>query len=97
MFSVKLYIKDTEVLLAACDSKLLGETLRSDGIRLTVSKTFYHNETVDEQTLMNMMSEATSMNLVGNGTVSAARKLGLVAEKGTLTVGGEEHAQIVRM
>lgn len=97
MFSVKLYIKETEVLLAACDSRLLGETLRSDGVRLTVSKTFYHNDTVDEKELMRMMSEATSMNLVGNATVGVARKLGLVSEKGAMTIGGEEHAQIVRM
>ncbi len=97
MFAVKVYIRDTETLLAACDEELLGRTLRSDGARLTVSKIFYHGDVVDECRLKEMMSAATSMNLVGGRTISAARELGLVSESGTIVVEGVEHAQVVRM
>lgn len=97
MISVKVYVKDSEVLLAACDEELLDRTFRSDGMRLTVSRTFYHKETVNEEMLKEMMITATSMNLVGERTISVARELGLISEKGTLAIEGVEHAQVVRM
>lgn len=97
MISVKVYAKDGEVLLAACDEELLGRTLRSDGIRFTVSRTFYHSETVDAGRLREMMSASTSMNLVGRETVAAAREMGLVSEDGIMRIEGVEHAQVVRM
>jgi hypothetical protein len=95
MFSVKVYVKDSEVLLAACDEELLGRTLRSDGIKLTVSRTFYHSETIGGEELRTMMRNATAMNLVGNRTVSAARELGLVSN--AMIIEGAEYAQTVRM
>lgn len=95
MIAIRLYVKDSEVLLAACDEELLGTTLRSDGMKLTVSRIFYHSETVDDDRLKELMRSATSMNLVGNRTVSIARELELVGK--TLVVGGVEHAQVVRM
>lgn len=97
MIAVKIYVRDTEILLAACDEELLGKTLRSDGVRLTVSPTFYHSEMVSESELKEMMNTATSMNLVGDRAVSAAEELGLVSGKGIMTIGGAKHAQVVRM
>lgn len=97
MISIRFYEREGEILLAACDEELLGRTLRSDGIKLTVSKTFYCKETVTEEELEELMPQATTLNLVGNRTVSIAKKLGHVAENGTITVEGTEHAQAVRM
>jgi len=97
MIAARFFEKDGEVLLAACDEELLGRTLRSDGMRLTVSRIFYCKVIVTEDELKDMMSKATTMNLVGNITVGIARELGFVSEGGTLMIEGIEHAQTVRM
>lgn len=97
MISVKVYVRDTEVLLAACDEELIGTTLRSGDIRLTVSRSFYHSNIVSEEEFEDMMCEATSMNLVGNRTVGLAKKVGRVAPDAVMVIGDVEHAQAVRM
>jgi Uncharacterized conserved protein len=95
MIAVRFYIRDTEMLLAACDEELIGKTFREGKMKLTVSKIFYCSEIVDENELKGMMLRATSMNLVGPKTIAVAKDLGLVQE--TITIEGVEHAQVVRM
>jgi len=95
MIAVRFHIRDTEMILAACDEELIGKTFREGKMRLTVSKIFYCSEIVDESELKGMMSRATSMNLVGSRTISIAKELGLVHE--TISIEGVEHAQVVRM
>jgi len=97
MIAARFFEREGEVLLAACDEELLGRTLRSDGMRLTVSKIFYFKELVTEDELREMMPKATMMNLVGSVTVGIAKELGLVSGGGTLVIEGIEHAQTVRI
>lgn len=96
MIYVKVYVKDAEVLLAACDRELMGRTLKGDGIQLKVSK-FYEGEIVSVDELKAMMATATMMNLVGNLVVNAARDAGHVDDSAVMTIDGVEHAQVVRM
>jgi hypothetical protein len=96
MIAARLFEREGEILLAACDGELLGRTLRSDGMKLTVSRIFYSDVTVTENELREMMLKATTMNLVGNTTVAIARELGLVSGN-VLCIEGVEHAQTVRM
>jgi len=95
MIAVRFHIRDTEMILAACDEELIGKTFREGKAKLTVSKLFYCSEIVDESELKGMMLRATSMNLVGPRTIAAAKDLGLVHE--TISIEGIEHAQTVRM
>jgi len=97
MIAARFFEREGEVLLAACDEELLGRTLRSDGMRLTVSRIFYFKDLVTEEELKEMMRQATTMNLVGNVTVGVAKELGFVSDGGTLKIEGIEHAQTVRM
>ena len=96
MIAVRMFEREGEVLLAACDEELLDRTLRSDGMKLTVSRVFYMKAIVTEDEVKELMCQATTMNLVGNTTVSIARELGLVSGN-VLRIEGIEHAQTVRM
>ena len=96
MILVKVYTRGSEVLVAACDERLLGTTLREGEVRLHVSS-FYDGERVSEDEFLARLRLATIGNFVGRETVTAAQRAGFVGEDGVLWIGGEPHAQMVRM
>ena len=97
MIATRFYERGGEVLLAACDEELLGKTFRSDGMKLTVSKTFYFKDTMTEDEFRQVVDQAVILNLVGNRTVSIAIEAGFVSKGSVLMIEGVEHAQVVRM
>jgi hypothetical protein len=97
MITVKAYSKGSELLVAAADEDLLGKTFKSDGLTITVSRSFYEGECCDEEGLVNRLRMATMANLVGEKTVAIAAKHGLIDPDGILMIGGVPHAQMVRM
>ncbi len=93
---VKVYTRGPEVLVAACDERLLGKTLREGELRLHVSS-FYEGERVTPDEFVSRLRLATIGNFVGRETVEAARRAGFVGEDGVLWIEGEPHAQMVVM
>ena len=82
--------------MAACDERLLGQTLREGELRLHVSS-FYDGDRVTGEEFVDRLRLATIGNFVGKETVEAARRAGFVGEDGVLWIGGEPHAQMVVM
>lgn len=97
MISVKVYRQGPEVLVAACDSDLLGKTFRSEGLKLHVSEGFYDGERADEEKLVNRLEMATIANLAGRKTLDIAIRRGFVDEDCVIVIGGVPHAQMARM
>jgi len=96
MFSVKIHRQSGEVLLAACDEGILGQTFREGDLRIRVGEGFYGGETVDEDGLAEYMASASSMNLVGNETIAVAIREGHVDESCLIVIDGVRHAQVLR-
>ena len=98
-----VYIKVMEVrgekLVAICDEKLLDAKLidRNLGIVFHVNREFYGGELVPVSYAMMRAKEATILNLVGDDTVSAAIREGLVHPAAVIRIGGVPHAQAVKM
>jgi hypothetical protein len=97
MISMKLHEREGELLVAACDSEILGKTFRGGGLRIEVSRSFYGGEEGDEEMLVARLGMATIANLIGKNTVDIAAKHGFVDMACVLTIGGVPHAQIARM
>jgi hypothetical protein len=97
MISIKLYSKGSELLVAACDADILGQTFRSEGLKIHVSEGFYKGESGDEEMLVSRLEMATVANLVGKRTVEIAIERGFVDPGCVLVIGGVPHAQIARM
>jgi len=93
---VKVHTRGPEVLVAACDERLLGRTLRQDELRLHVSA-FYDGQRMTEEEFVAQLRVATIGNFVGRETVEAARRAGFVGEDSVLVIEGEPHAQMVVM
>lgn len=95
--SVKVHTSGKEVVIAACDEDLLGQTYRSDKLKIHVSRAFYEGQICDEEVFVSRLDMATIANLVGKRTVEAAIKHGFVDADAVLVIGGVPHAQFARM
>ena len=72
VISYRIYEKDDEVLLAACDKELLGETLEEGEIHFEVKESFYGGNIADENELCKYFNDITVANLVGTKAVNTA-------------------------
>lgn len=97
MFYIKIYKREGEVLLAACDKEILGKKLSEGEYHLDVRKEFYGDELIGVKEFVKLLSNVTIANLTGNKVVETAIKLGFINKKNVLTISGIRHAQIVAM
>ncbi len=97
MVYMKIYDVQGEKLIAICDSEILGKVFRSNKLVLHVDKNFYKGILVPLSVAMERAAEATILNLVGENTVNAAIKKGLVHPDAVIRIGGIPHAQSVRV
>ena len=95
LFSVKIFRRRGEVLVAVADAEILGQTFRGNGLKIEVSRSFYDGELLDAETMVSRIRIATIANLVGKRCVAVAVKNGLVAKHGVIKIGDAHHAQIV--
>lgn len=95
MIAVKNYRQGVQLLVAACDEELLGQTYHEGEIRLEVASGFYDGSRVDADGLTGMLGGCTVANLVGKRTVQAAIDMGLVPPENVRTIDGVPHAQYV--
>ena len=84
------------VLLAICDSELLGKTLRQGKIVFHVKDEFYNGGKVTVEEAVGMIENSTIVNMVGKNCVEKAIQKGYVHPEAVLEIEGVPHAQIVK-
>jgi len=97
MISIKKYKQGQDLLIGACDEKLIGKKFEEGKLQIDVKKDFYDGERISPEILKNFLEDATIANLVGEETVKCAIDLGLVDPGCVLKIKGIPHAQMVRM
>ena len=91
--------RETEqgLLVAVCDSDVLGETFEEGEFSLTVTEEFYGGDEVDEGAVVDSLGRADIANIVGTRAVALAIEEGIVDEANVVEVGETRHAQLLRM
>ena len=97
MIWIKVYTTQGEILLAACDEKVLGETFEEGELQIEVSQSFYGGDKVTCEDFKRQLKTATIANLVGMEVIEIALELGMVNEESVIEIGGVPHAQIAKM
>lgn len=97
MFRMRVYREEGEVLLAASDEDVVGETLEGEGVSLSVTASFYGEEIADAETVLRQLGTCTMANLVGEEVVALALEHGFVDPEAVAEVDGVPHAQLARM
>lgn len=90
---MKIYRQSGEVVVAACDAELLGETFEEGELILKVTS-FYDGFACSEEELVVNLRAATSANLVGKRVIQAAVSAGFIDEECVIKIGGVPHAQL---
>jgi len=85
------------VLLAICDSEILGRTLREGKIVFHVKEEFYNGGRVSVEEAVEMIENSTIVNMVGKCCVEKAIQKGYVHPQAVLNIEGVPHAQIVKL
>lgn len=87
---VKIHVIGKEIIVAACDKELLGSLIEdpSRKIHLYVDPAFFGGELRDLDSLLELLSRASSANLVGKNVVEAAIKAGFVHSDAVLSING---------
>jgi hypothetical protein len=95
--SLRIVKQGKDVLVAACDSELLGKTLKFGKIEFPVRKEFYGDQLVTAEDALHNARSGTTVNLLGERIVQCALNAGLIHPEAVLYVSGIPHALIVRM
>ena len=96
LIKMRIYRTSGEVLLAACDSELLGREFSEGDLRLKIS-VFYDGILVGRDELVRNLRMATIANIVGEEVVGIAVEEGFVDRNCVIKVDGIPHAQMVLM
>lgn len=88
---------DRGLLVAACDTDVLGKTFQNGDVEFTVNEEFYGGEETDENAVRESLASADIANIVGHDVVSLAIDAGLVDEANILELDGTVHAQFMRL
>jgi hypothetical protein len=97
MISIKVYKRGNDLLIGACDEKLLGKKFEEGKFQIDVSIDFYGGEKISPEALKKYLEDATIANLVGEETIKCAIEAGLVDPDCVIRINGVPHAQMVRM
>jgi hypothetical protein len=85
------------VLLAVCDTELLGRVLRDGKIVFEVRRDFYDGLKMSVAEAVDLMGQSTIVNMVGQNIVQKALERGLIHPDAILNISGVPHAQIVKL
>lgn len=85
------------LLVAVCDTDVLGETFENRDVSLTVTEEFYGGEEVTREAVVQSLTRATIANIVGTEAVHVAVEAGIIDQQNVLEIGTTHHAQLVRI
>ncbi|MDD3492772.1 MAG: DUF424 family protein [Candidatus Thermoplasmatota archaeon] len=94
---LKTYVVGRDLMVAACDRELLGQTLSDGDVELVVLEDFYCSVYGDVELLTRHLERATIANLVGERCVACGMQMGLIEEEKVLNIANVPHAQFALM
>jgi len=95
---VKIH-KSYRQIVAICDSELLGETYEEGNRILEIRESFFNGEEKSEEEIIELMkdlaTEDATFNIVGENSIKAALKAGIIDKKGIKKVKGIPFALVL--
>jgi len=96
----EMYIKehnlDSGLMVAVCDTELVGKCFVDGELKLEITEGFYKGEEVTEREVIASLKLATIANLVGKRAIKCAVDNNFIADANVIFVDGVPHAQMVK-
>tara|TARA_Y100000590_G_scaffold102975_1_gene117065 strand:- start:1101 stop:1397 length:297 start_codon:yes stop_codon:yes gene_type:complete len=81
LFSTKVISASGNLMLNICDSELVGKTIHDGKREIKINPDYYAERDVDEHEAKTLLEKCTSINMVGEKTISLATSIGIGSEK----------------
>lgn len=92
---VKKHVSSGRLVLAICDTPLLGQVFEEEETKLDLSSPFYQGEEMAKEELQKLMKSSYILNIVGEKSLEAARELVQISTNNVLYVSEVPHAQVL--
>lgn len=92
---VKVSDSGRGIIVAVCDSELLGKYFEEGDAQLDLKNNFYNGEERDEQETADLMRNAYIIHLVGEKSCGLAIREGLLEENEIKRISGIPYAQVI--
>ncbi len=96
----KMYIKehnlDSGLMVAVCDTELIGKHFVDGNLNLKVTEGFYKGDEATEREVIASLKHATIANLVGKRAIKCAVDNNFIGDANVIFVDGVPHAQMVK-
>ena len=95
MFWCKIFQTKYDLIVAICHQELLDKQIGQNPV-IKVSRNFYGERIIDEDTAVKLMKKATIGNLIGKRIIDLAEKNGFIIRKNIILINDIPHAQFVK-
>jgi hypothetical protein len=93
--NVKIH-KIYRIIVAVCDSNLIGKKFEQDNLELDVNEKFYKGEELDEEKILELLEdyekEDACFNFVGKESINIGTKAGLIDPECVISINEIPHA-----
>ena len=97
LFSVRITNYQNNSMLNICDSHLLGKSISDEKITMNISKSYYCERLVEKEEAKNLLKQCSSINMVGEETVSLSIDIGIASRSGVKEINGIPFLLIFKM
>jgi hypothetical protein len=97
LFSVRITNHQNNSLLNICDAPLLGKKLVDNKLSIHLSESYYGERVVDQEEAENLLKKSSSINMVGEETISLSIKLGIGTHQGVKEIDGVPFLIVFKM
>ena len=91
----KKHINQGRLILAVCDSDLLGKSYTEGKKQLDLKSSFYKGEETKEKEIEELMKQACMINLVGKKSVDLALKNKYIGKESVIFIAKIPHVQVL--
>ena len=81
LYSTKVISASGNLMLNICDPELVDKTLNNGKTKIKINPNYYAERNVDEHEAKILLEKCTSINMVGEKTISLATSLGIGQKK----------------
>ena len=97
LFSTKVISASGNLMLNICDSELVDKTFHDGNTKIKINSNYYAERDVDEHEAKNLLKKCSSINMVGEKTISLATSLGIGSERSIRRIDGVPFLIVFKM
>ena len=85
---IKLHVRNEMDCVACCDETLLSKIFKEGNLRIEISEQFYGGKLVHLEEAIDILSNATNFNIVGENIINHAINCKLLSKDGVQVING---------